>query len=620
MYNDKKIIVIIPARGGSKGIPRKNIRLLANKPLIAYSIETSLKSKYVDKVVVTTDDDEIKFIAEKFGASTIKRSGNLALDDIPLDPVIYDAVKTEENSCKTIFDFIITVQPTSPLLKTETIDETIEKLHDNSNDTIISVFDDRHLNWGFDDKEKKYYPLYEERVNRQYLPKTFKETGGIFATKREFLSENSRMGENINLIELSPHESIDIDNYEDWWVAERLINKKRVVIKTDATNEIGTGHIYRGLAIASKLPNHEVLFLLDEDKKLGIEIIESYNYPYLTHKSTKNHINSKSNSNSNSTNSNNTNSNSINSNSTNSNHTNFNSNSNINDNSINSSTFINNANGYYNNDLMEKIKEYDPDIIINDILNTSYEYISLLKRNNYFVVNFEDIGDGAKVADIVFDALYEHQIPSKNVYSGYKYYILKDEFYFQKQKEIKKNDSVNEILLTFGGTDPNDLTRKTLNAVLNSKYNGNITIILGLGYKDKKGIKYEFNKHSNIEIFENVKNISEYMYKADLIFTSAGRTMYEIASIGVPCICLCQNNRELTHTFANAKNGFINLGLGKDINEDEIIDTMENLISNTNIRIEMNKRMLNIDLKHGFENIMNIVKNKYKKHIDIISY
>lgn len=602
MYNDKKIIVIIPARGGSKGIPRKNIRLLANKPLIAYSIETSLKSKYVDKVVVTTDDDEIKFIAEKFGASTIKRSGKLALDDIPLDPVIYDAVKTEEKSCKTIFDFVITVQPTSPLLKTETIDETIEKLSDNSNDTIISVVDDRHLNWGFDDKEKKYYPLYEERVNRQYLPKTFKETGGIFATKREFLSENSRMGENINLIELSPHESIDIDNYEDWWVAERLINKKRVVIKTDATNEIGTGHIYRGLAIASKLPNHEVLFLLDEDKKLGIEIIESYNYPYLTHKSTKNHINFESDN-------------------SNSNNSNSNFNSIIEDNSINSSIDIDNKDdGHYNNDLMEKIKEYDPDIVINDILNTSYEYISLLKKNNYFVVNFEDIGDGAKVADIVFDALYEHQIPSKNVYSGYKYYILKDEFYFQKQKEIKKHDSVNEILLTFGGTDPNDLTRKTLNAILNSKYNGIITIILGLGYKDKKGIKKEFNKHSNVEIFENVKNISEYMYKADLIFTSAGRTMYEIASIGVPCICLCQNNRELTHTFANAKNGFINLGLGKDIDEEKIIDTMENLISNTNIRIEMNKRMLNIDLKHGFENIMNIVKNKYKKHIDIISY
>ncbi len=570
--------------------------------MIAYSIETSLKSKYVDKVIVTTDDDEIKFIAEKFGASTIKRSGKLALDDIPLDPVIYDAVKTEEKSCKTIFDFVITVQPTSPLLKTETIDETIEKLSDNSNDTIISVVDDRHLNWGgFDDKEKKYYPLYEERVNRQYLPKTFKETGGIFATKREFLSENSRMGENINLIELSPHESIDIDNYEDWWVAERLINKKRVVIKTDATNEIGTGHIYRGLAIASKLPNHEVLFLLDEDKKLGIEIIESYNYPYLTHKSTKNHINSESD---------------------NSNSNNFNSNSNSNiDNIINSGIFIDNkGDGNYNDDLMEKIKEYDPDIVINDILNTSYEYISLLKKNNYFVVNFEDIGDGAKVADIVFDALYEHQIPSKNVYSGYKYYILKDEFYFQKQKEIKKHDSVNEILLTFGGTDPNDLTRKTLNAILNSKYNGIITIILGLGYKDKKEIKNEFNIHSNVEIFENVKNISEYMYKADLIFTSAGRTMYEIASIGVPCICLCQNNRELTHTFANAKNGFINLGLGKDINEEKIIDTMENLINNTNIRIEMNKRMLNIDLKHGFENIMDIVKNKYKKHIDIVSY
>ncbi|MEA4956229.1 3-deoxy-manno-octulosonate cytidylyltransferase [bioreactor metagenome] len=569
MYKNKKIIVVIPARGGSKGIPRKNIRLLANKPLIAYSIESAIKSNYVDMVIVTTDDDEIKFVAEKFGASTIKRSGDLGKDDVPLDPVIHDAVKTEEQNSEVDYDFVITIQPTSPLLKTETIDRAVEKLSMGSNDTIISVVDDRHLNWGFDSEKNKYYPLYKKRLNRQYLPKTFRETGGIFATKREFLNETSRMGNNIDLIELSSHESIDIDNYEDWWVAERIINKKRVIIKTDATNKIGTGHIYRGLAIASKLANHEVLFLLDEDKKLGIDIIKSYNYPYLTHKSIK---------------------------SIGENEEEFNIES-------------------HNNDLIEKIRDYDPDIVINDILNTSHEYISILKRNNYFVVNFEDIGKGSEIADIVFDALYEHQMPSKNIYSGYKYYILKDEFYFQEKKEIKIDNKVNEILLTFGGTDPNDLTRKTLNSILNSKYDGIITVILGLGYKDKERIKEDFVHYDNIKIFENVKNISEYMYNSDLIFTSAGRTMYEIASIGVPCICLCQNNRELSHTFANAKNGFINLGLGKDIEEREIIKIIEDVIHDINLRMEMNRRMLSIDLKHGFENIMNIVKIKYNEYM-----
>lgn len=588
MYKNNKIIVVIPARGGSKGIPRKNIRLLANKPLIAYSIETASNSKYVDDVVVTTDDDEIKFISEQFKAKTIKRSGKLAEDDVSLDPVIFDAVKKQENKLNQQlnnknnkhkedndnksknnmendknrakkknslkYDFVITIQPTSPLLKTETLDKVIEKLNSPSNDTIITVVDDRHLSWSYDEKSKKYYPKYKERLNRQYLPKTFKETGGIFATKREFLKENSRLGNNIDLIEISKHESIDIDNYEDWWVAERLLNKKRVLIKTDASYKIGTGHIYRGLTIASKLANHDVLFLLDENKKLGIEIIENYNYPYKTHKS-MNENNKK--------------------------------------------------------DLLEEIQNYDPDIVINDILNTSSSYINDLKENSYFVVNFEDIGEGSKYADIVFDALCEHQIPLKNLYSGYKYYILKDEFYYHDKKEIK--EEVNEILLTFGGTDPNDLTRKTLNALLESSYQNKITIILGLGYKDKKGIKEEFSNNSRIEIYENVKNISEYMFRADLIFTSAGRTMYEIASLGVPCICLCQNDRELTHLFGNAENGILNLGLGKNLSEKQIISTIERLLEDFNLRCEMNKRMLAIDLNHGFKNMMNIVKDKYKE-------
>ncbi len=549
MYKNKKIIVVIPARGGSKGIPRKNLRLLANKPLISYSIKIAKNSKYVDDVLVTTDDDEIKFISKKFKANTIKRSGILAEDDVPLDPVIFDAVKKQEKKKNICYDYIITIQPTSPLLKTKTLDEAIEKLSNPITDTVISVVDDRHLSWAQDPKNKKYYPQYKERLNRQYLPKSFKETGGIFATKTEFLKENSRLGNNIDLIEVSSNESIDIDNYKDWWIAERILNKKRVIIKTDASHNIGTGHIYRGLSIASKLTNHDVFFLLNENKKLGIDIIKNHNYPYLTHEDDL-------------------------------------------------------------NDLLKKINEYGPNIVINDFLNTDFEYINSLKENNYFVVNFEDLGTGAKHADIVFDALCEHQIPLKNLYSGHEYYILKDEFYYQNTKKITKE--VKEILLTFGGTDPNDLTRKTLSALLKTKYFGKITIILGLGYNDKKGIKKEFSNQENVEIFENVRNISEYMYNADLIFTSAGRTMYEVASLGVPCVCLCQNDRELTHLFGNAENGFLNLGLGKNIDEQEIILTIENLIEDYDLRYEMNRRMLSIDLKHGFKNMMNVVKRKYK--------
>ena len=555
MYKDNKILVVIPARGGSKGIPRKNIRLLGGKPLIAHTIEMAKASDYVDDVIVTTDDNEIKFIAEKFGAETVKRDGKLAEDSIPLDPVIYDATIQKEKLSDEEYDVVITVQPTSPLLKTKTLDLAIETLLNPNNDneyhdTIISVVDDRHLSWGYDEENKKYFPLYKERVNRQYLPKAYKETGSIFATKREFVKENSRLGDNIGLIEISKQESIDIDNYEDWWVAERILKKKKILIKADASHEIGTGHIYRGLSIASKLVNHEVIFLLDEGQPLGIEIIKNNNYPYITHHSDE-------------------------------------------------------------GDLIEKIVEYDPDIIINDILNTNSKYTKTLRDKGFFIVNFEDLGGGVKYAHMVFDALYEHKIPLQNLYSGHKYYILKDEFNYQSFKEIKED--VNKVLLTFGGTDPNNLTEKVLESILESNYKNNIEIILGLGYANKKEIQEKYKDNERIEIYKNVKNMSEHMHDADLIFTSAGRTMYEIASLGVPCICLCQNERELSHIFGNVEHGFINLGLGSEVSKEEIRETFENTIEDYPLRCEMNKRMGEVDLKHGFDNIKKLIKQSYEE-------
>ena len=99
---------------------------------------------------------------------------------------------------------------------------------------------------------------------------------------------------------------------------------------------------------------------------------------------------------------------------------------------------------------------------------------------------------------------------------------------------------------------------------------------------------------------------------ADIIFTSAGRTMYEVCSLGVPTICLCQNKREQIHVFGTRKNGFINMGLGIDVDSDEIKNQFNDLRYNYEIRKDMSRKMLSIDLKHGFDNIWNLIKTKYQ--------
>ena len=549
MFNNNKILVVIPARGGSKGIPRKNIRLLNNRPLISYSIGIARASQYVDDVVVTTDDSEIALIAEKFGASVVRRSSELSSDEIPLDPVIYNAMVQKEKLAFDEYDIVITLQPTSPLIKTKTLNCAIEKFEDFSIDSVISVVDDRHLNWGYDDSNQSYFPLYSQRVNRQFLPKSFKETGAILATRRAFVHEDSRLGNNIDLIEVSREESIDIDNYEDWWLAENYLHKKRIAIVVNAYNEIGTGHVYRCLSIASKLVFHDVLFLLDESHQLGVDIVNSYHYPYAVYKN--------------------------------------------------------------NDDLFNKLDQYAPQVVINDILDTTADYVLKLKSRGYFVVNFEDLGTGTEVADVVFDALYEHDLSEKHIFTGRKYYILKDEFYFQPEKII--TNDVENVLITFGGTDPNNLTEKVINAITKTNYEGRINVILGLGYADKEGLISRIESNTAIQVYTNVSNISEFMFKADIIFTSAGRTMYEICSLGVPTICLCQNERELTHVFGSNTNGFINMGLGENVGETEIISQFVELVNNYEKRLEMNEKMLAVDLKYGFENIWSIIKSEYRK-------
>lgn len=546
MFNNNKILVVIPARGGSKGIPRKNIRLLGDKPLISYAINLAKSSQYVDDVVVSTEDTEIAVIAEKSGASIIRRSPDLAGDRIPLDPVIFDATVQKEKQAFDEYDIVITLRPTSPLIKTETLDSAIEKFESFDVDTVISVVEDRHLSWGVDD-DNRYYPLFSERLNKQYLPKQFRETGGIFATRRSFLTANSRLGNNIHLIEISHEESIDINSYEDWWVVEHYLNKKKIAIIVNAYDEIGTGHIYRCISIASKLISNDVLFLLDEKYPLGKDIVESFNYPFKIYDG--------------------------------------------------------------EDELFKLLQEYNPQIVVNDISDTSKEYISRQKESGYFVINFEDLGAGAEEADVVFDALYEHDGSFGNIFIGHKYFILKDEFYFQPTKII--TPEVDGVLLAFEGADHNDLTKKVLDSILASGYAGRIDVVLDLGYSDKSGIIEKYESNNNIQIYSDVKNISDFMLKADIVFTSAGRSMYEVCSVGTPCICICQNGREQTHSFGSPKYGFINMGLAETLSNEDITNQFNILWQDYELRQNMSNLMKNVDLKHGFENIWSVVEERY---------
>ncbi|BFU76850.1 acylneuraminate cytidylyltransferase family protein [Arcobacter sp. 15-2] len=229
MYKEKTFLAIIPARGGSKRLPRKNVLDLAGKPLISWSIEAGLKSKYIDKVVVSSDDDEILNISTKFGADIIKRPVELASDTA----TTFDAIKhTIENIER--YDYIVLLQPTSPLRDEKHINEAIELVQTKNADAIVSVCEMDHSPLWSNTLEKSLSMegfLRDEVLNTrsQDLEKYYRLNGAIYICKTEKLLEekNFFLKENIFAYKMDRESSIDIDEEIDF----DIVNLKKSTIK-----------------------------------------------------------------------------------------------------------------------------------------------------------------------------------------------------------------------------------------------------------------------------------------------------------------------------------------------------------------------------------------------------
>lgn len=277
------VLAVIPARGGSKGIPRKNVRLMNGKPLIYYAIHNAKNCSSIDDVVVSSDDEEILKIASSYGVETMTRDSELAKDAVTLDPVIYDAVCTMEKKKGIQYDVVITLQVTSPLLSSDTLDKALESFLASSDDTYISVVNKPHLSWT--KKDGCYVPNYEKRLNRQQLPPNYLETGAFLITRRECMEVNSRIGKKVSVYEMPEREAVDIDAASDWVLCEYELKKKRIILRADGYKELGMGHIYHCLTLAYNLTGQEILFVTKEQHEPGLKKLQEANMPVHTIKS-----------------------------------------------------------------------------------------------------------------------------------------------------------------------------------------------------------------------------------------------------------------------------------------------------------------------------------------------
>lgn len=266
----------------------------------------------------------------------------------------------------------MTMQPTSPTLRVGTLDAAIKYAIDNDLDTLISAINAPHLSWGVKDGVK--VPNYTERLNRQYLPPCYMETGAFVVSRASVVTPKTRIGKKVDVYEVPEDESQDVDTFEDLRSVAATLDRQRVAIYVNGNNKRGIGHIYRALELADE-------FYVKPD----IYYDSNQTDPKVFGKTTHNLIS---------------------------------------------------VNGIA--ELFDRYKENNYTVFINDILTTSIDYMIGLRSvlPNAKIVNFEDDGEGILKADLVFNALFkENELPQ--VHAGEKYYISGKTFMFYNPIEIK---------------------------------------------------------------------------------------------------------------------------------------------------------------------------------------
>lgn len=535
-----KVLAVIPARAESKAIPNKNIRSVNGHPLISYAINNAIKSELITDIIVSTDSYKVKIIAEQMGVHCHWRRPELCEDSMPLDAVVYDAVINDEKE----YDYIVTMQPTSPTLQVSTLDSAIRYTIDNDLDTVISCINHPHLSWREEEGHK--VPNYKKRLNRQYLPANYMETGAFVISRRSVVTENSRIGKKLDIYEISENEAVDVDSFIDLCAVGEILGQKKVGIYVNGNTMRGMGHIYRALELADEfLSKPDIYFDLNQTNR---DLFGSTTHNLIP------------------------------------------------------------VNGIV--ELFQIIKRNRYTIFINDILSTSPDYMIGLRSvmpEGGKIINFEDSGEGAEHADLVFNALISERAAG-NIYGGEKYYIAPKIFLLYKPINVKAQ--VNTVFISFGGADPQNYTDRLLGTVTKSKYH-NLKFIIALG-RAKQNVEelMEFNKYDNIDVYYDVKNMPELMSKCDIAFTSRGRTPYELAILGIPTIVLSQNAREEGHNFISDENGFMYMGTNPS---DYVIEsTLDMYITMPQgDRKAIQERLLQNDLKNGGKRVIRLIQNLF---------
>jgi spore coat polysaccharide biosynthesis predicted glycosyltransferase SpsG len=532
-----RILFVVPARGGDREVPYLNIKRLGAHPLIAHTLIEAGKSRHPHTLVVSTDDDEVARVAEQYGARVpFRRPLELASDSAELQAIVRHAVSFVEEQEKVTFDVVVTLQATSPFRTARQIDEAIDRLLEGDLDAVISLKELRSLTWRM--RGGKLEPIFEHPGRRVELEPLYQEDGAIRVMRRKVLDSKERLGERVGHVLMDKMSALTVHDIYDFWLAERLAHLPRVLFRVDGGGEIGMGHVVRSLAAAEALrklsSTADICFLMRADQPEGVQHVSRKGF----------------------------------------------------------SVRILDAGA---TSALPAIRDYSPNIIVNDLPFLDDTYLHSLATLGASTVNFvdtlSDIEKPTRMASVIIAALAEDEVELDDYHAGPAFAILRESFQ-NRASEVSVRG--RRVVLTFGGSDPQKLTLKALSALeplAETVPELSVTAVLGPAFahgQELEGLVKELSYRPRI--LKQVEHMADILVDCDLVLCSGGMTVFEIAALGRPGLVLCQNAREEARMQKFAREGtIVHLGLGTEVGGDEIRVRVLELLEDRETRLRMSE-------------------------------